>query len=317
MNPFRSLFLSLSRMPPMLMLIIILGLAVVVTMLVMNKMSEGEQKSAALLQQIEAEKNQKTTIVKAAKDIAEGALIAPEDLEETQIPTTKVPESAISSQSMAAGSYAAVNIAQGTVLLNGHLKHASIQQTGFEGKIKEGMRAITFAVDTNTGVAGFIAPGSHVDVLCSVGAGAETKVAPVMSDVEVIAVGQIFQKQAGTAGATPASSVTVSVSPEDSAKLVKAIKAGQLYLSLRNDKDHTPVAVVDVTTLFPKPAKPPELASLPPPSLPPPPLPGGGNMGMGGMPGPGGGALPPQPPPMHEIELWSGGKKEVLSVPQG
>ena len=300
-------------MPPMLMLIVILGLAVVVTMLVMNKMGEGEQKSAALLQQIEAEKNQKTTIVKAAKDIAEGALIAPEDLEETQIPTTKVPESAISSQSMAAGSYAAVNIAQGTVLLNGHLKHASIQQTGFEGKIKEGMRAITFAVDTNTGVAGFIAPGSHVDVLCSVGAGAETKVAPVMSDIEVIAVGQIFQKQAGTAGATPASSVTVSVSPEDSAKLVKAIKAGQLYLSLRNDKDHTPVAVVDVTSLFPKPVKPMDVVAM---DLPAPPAPmalPGPNNGPAGQTG----ALPPTPPAMHEIELWSGGKKEVLSVPQG
>lgn len=317
MNPFRSLFLSLSRMPPMLMLIIILGLAVVVTMLVMNKMSDSENKNQELLSRIEAEKNQKTTIVKAAKDIAEGALIAPDDLEEASIQTSKVPESAISSQSMAAGSYAAVNIAQGTVLLSGHLKHASIQATGFEGKIKEGMRAITFAVDTNTGVAGFIAPGSHVDVLCSVGAGAETKVAPVMSDVEVIAVGQVFQKQAGAAGAQPASSVTVSVSPEDSAKLVKAIKAGQLYLSLRNDKDHTPVAVVDVTTLFPKPAKPPDLAVLPPSPLPPPPLPGGpGPSGM--APGPGGmGALPPQPPPMHEIELWSGGKKEVLSVPQG
>jgi hypothetical protein len=29
------------------------------------------------------------------------------------------------------------------------------------------------------------------------------------------------------------------------------------------------------------------------------------------------GALPQQPPPMHEIEMWTGGKKEVLSVPQG
>lgn len=316
MNPFRSLFLSLSRMPPILMLVVILGLAVVVTMLVMNKMGEGESKNAALLQQIEVEKNQKSKVVYAAKDIAEGALIAPEDLEEKEISTSKVPESAVNSTSMAAGSYAAVNIAQGTVLLNGHLKHASIQQTGFEGKIKEGMRALTFAVDTNTGVAGFIAPGSHVDVLCSVGSGAETKVAPVMSDVEVVAVGQIFQKVAGQAGAQPASSVTVSVSPEDSAKLVKAIKAGALYLSLRNDKDHTPVAVVDVTTLFPKPVVTPDaLATVP--NLPPPPLPGPQSGGLPPGPDGGMGALPPQPPPMHEIELWSGGKKEVLSVPQG
>jgi len=94
--------------------------------------------------------------------------------------------------------------------------------------------------------------------------------------------------------------------------------AGKLYLTLRNEKDHTPVATVDITALFPKPqiAKG-ELAALPPPSaLPPPPLPGapdvGAGAGMGAMP-----AAPPPPPPLHEIEVWSGSKKDVLSVPKG
>jgi pilus assembly protein CpaB len=315
MNPFRSLFLSLSRMPPMLMLMVILGLAVVVTMLVMNQMNQTANQNAALLEQIDREKNQKTTIVRTAKDISEGSLIAADDLEESQIQTLKVPESAIGSASLAQGSYAAVPISQGTVILSGHLRAAIGMHTGgFEGKIKDGMRAITFAVDTNTGVAGFVAPGSHVDVLCSVGAGADTKVAPVMSDVEVIAVGQVYQKQVGSAGSQPASSVTVSVSPEQSAKLVKSIKAGQLYLSLRSDKDHTPVAVVDVTSLFPKPVVQPQIALVP--DLPPPVPPGFGNQQSGLAPMTNG-VLPQVQPPQHEIELWTGSKKEVLTVPQG
>ncbi|MBL0189535.1 MAG: hypothetical protein IPP97_27785 [Candidatus Obscuribacter sp.] len=88
----------------------------------------------------------------------------------------------------------------------------------------------------------------------------------------------MYQKAPGGTASVPASSVTVSLSPEDAAKLIKAITASKLYLTLRNDKDHTPVATVDVTSLF---VKPPAakgggdaMAALPPPSaLPPPPLP--------------------------------------------
>lgn len=66
-------------------------------------------------------RNPNTTIVKAAKDIHIGQTIAPDDLEESSIPISKVPESALGSSSMAGGRVAAVDIAQGTVLLSGHL----------------------------------------------------------------------------------------------------------------------------------------------------------------------------------------------------
>ncbi|HNM50632.1 MAG TPA: hypothetical protein PKN86_13035, partial [Candidatus Obscuribacter sp.] len=151
----------------------------------------------------------------------------------------------------------------------------------------------------------------------------ETKVAPILSDVEVIACGQMYQKAPGGTAAVPASSVTVSLSPEDSAKLIKAITASKLYLTLRNDKDHTPVATVDVTSLFVKPPSKNEggggdaLAALPPPSaLPPPPLPGAPDAGPMPMGGPGMAPMAPPPPPLHEIEIWSGSKKDVLSVPK-
>ncbi|NJL72737.1 MAG: Flp pilus assembly protein CpaB [Candidatus Competibacteraceae bacterium] len=108
--------------------------------------------------------------------------------------------------------------------------------------------------DANSGVAGFVSPQSHVDVLSMVGSGQETKVAPILSDVEVVAVGQQFEREA-KGQATPASSVTVAVSPEDTNKLIKAVAASKLYLSLRNDKDHMPVTTVDVTALFAAPKR--------------------------------------------------------------
>jgi len=174
---------------------------------------------------------------------------------------------------------------------------------GFESKIHEGQRAVTFAVDNQSGVAGFVAPGSHVDIIGIVGNGSTTKALPILSDVEVVAVGGNFQKSSGASAAVPASSVTVALSPEDSNKLIKGVTAGKLYLTLRSEKDHTPLAVMDVTNMFEKPPVPrSEVAALPPPSaLPPPPLPG--------VPAKGLEPTPPPPPPLHEIELWSGSKK--------
>ena len=317
MNPLRALFLSLSRMPPAVMLLVIIGLAVVVTMMVTGKVSESEKTFEARKAELEQKANAKGRVVYTIKDIPEGQTIPSDALEEREIEQAKIPADAITSASLATGRVAKYGISTGQIVSQHDLAPQGIS-LGFESRLKEGMRAVTFGVDNNSGVAGFVTPESHVDIIGMVGQGAETKASPILSDVEVIAVGQIYQKAPGQATAVPASSVTVAVSPEDANKLIKAILAGKLYLTLRNEKDHTPVATVDITALFPKPqiAKG-ELAALPPPSaLPPPPLPGapdvGAGAGMGAMP-----AAPPPPPPLHEIEVWSGSKKDVLSVPKG
>lgn len=316
MNPLRALFLSLSRMPPAVMLLIIIGLAVVVTMMVTGKMNESDARFQQREAELRAKMEAKGKVVYATKDIPEGQTIPTEALEEREIEQTKIPQDAITSASLAAGRVAKYGISTGQIVSQHDLAPQGMA-LGFESRLKEGMRAVTFAVDNNTGVAGFVQPESHVDILASVGAGPDTKASPILSDVEVIATGQIYQKTPGQTAAVPASSVTVAVQPEDAQKLIKAIVASKLYLTLRNDKDHGPVATVDVTSLFAKPPVPKnELAALPPPSaLPPPPLPGAPDASMGGLPGamP---AAPPPPPPLHEIEIWSGSKKDVLSVPK-
>jgi len=229
-------------------------------------------------------------------------------LEERDVEAGKAPQDCLPSASSAIGRIAKYGIPAGQIVSQHDLAPIGVS-VGFESKLKEGYRAVTFAVDTNSGVAGFVAPGSHVDIIASAGSGYQTKAMPILSDVEVVAVGSVFQKSSGASGSIPAKSVTVSVTPDDADKLIKGIMAGKLYLTLRSDKDHNPVAVVDVTSLFEKPAVAKEVASLPPPSaLPPPPMPG--------APGSASAPAPPPPPPLHEIELWSGSKKEVLSVPR-
>jgi len=304
-------------MPPFLMLLIIVGLAVTATMLYMQQSSQKDAQIANMKNAQQQEANQKGPIVYAAKDIPEGTEITADALEQREELIGKIPAGAMTSPSAGVGGIAAYPIQQGSIVLSNSVK-PRIQTVGFEGKIKDGFRAVTFGIDSNAGVAGFVSPGAHVDILCITGSAGDTKAAPILSDVEVIAVGSTYRKAPGETQATQAPSITVLVNPEDAEKLVKGVTAGKPYLTLRNEKDHTPLATVDITALFPKPPKPEETggevaSSLPPPSLPPPPLPGA--PAPGGDPG--AANAPPPPPPMHEIELWSGSKKEVLSVPQG
>ena len=155
-----------------------------------------------------------------------------------------------------------------------------------------------------------------------VGSGADTKVAAILSDVEVIAVGQMYEKQGRSAGAMPASSVTVAVSPEDTQKLIKAVAASKLYLALRNASDHAPVTTVDVTALFPAKvgngltttASRDDLAPFKLTTLPAPPDPSPNTIGPEH---PMVNGVAPPPPPLHEIEIWTGSRKDVVSVPRG
>ncbi len=312
MNPLRSLFLSISRIPPAMMLLLIVGLASLVTFQVSNYVNGTKSKYDDELNRMKQAQAAKGKVVYAIRDIPEGTSIPMDYLEERELEVGKIPVDSVSNASLVAGRVSKFGIAAGQ-LLSQHDLAPQGMTLGFEARLKQGMRAITFGVDNNSGVAGFLNPESHVDVLAMVGAGADTKASPILSDIEVIAVGQTYQRQPGQQAATPASSVTVAVTPEDAQKLVKAVAASKLYLSLRNEKDHQPIATVDVTSLFAKTVKAdPAVAILPEPTrfnVPEPPS----LNGLGGTEQ-SSAALPPQQPP-HEIEVWAASRKDVVCVP--
>ncbi len=235
MNPMRSLFLSISRIPPAMMLLIIVGMASLITFQVSTYVNGTKDKYDDELNRIKAAQAAKGKVVYAVRDIPEGIAIPMDYLEERELEVGKIPVDSVSNASLVAGRVSKFGIMSGQLLSQHDLAPQGVT-LGFESRLKQGMRAVTFGVDNNSGVAGFLNPESHVDVLAMVGAGAETKASPILSDIEVIAVGQSYQRQAGATAATPASSVTVAVTPEDAQKLVKAVAASKLYLALRNDE---------------------------------------------------------------------------------
>ena len=95
------------------------------------------------------------------------------------------------------------------------------------------------------GVAGFLFPGSHVDVLVTFSN--NTLPAPatqiVLQDVEVLTVGQKIEPEPG-GKAENVGVVTLLLKPEDAQKMVLACTQGTIHFVLRNGADRGRVAAV-------------------------------------------------------------------------
>jgi len=110
--------------------------------------------------------------------------------------------------------------------------------------IPVGMRAVSMRVNDVVGVAGFVMPGTHVDVVLSVandGQGGQPMARIVVSNVLVLTAGTRYDKQdPNNATPQPTSVVTVAVLPEDGERIALAASQGSMSLALRNPTDVDP-----------------------------------------------------------------------------
>ena len=102
--------------------------------------------------------------------------------------------------------------------------------------IPNGMRAMSVAVDEVSDVAGFILPGSKVDVLVSVSQGNQKPFSKlVLQNVSVLAVAQQLDNNRDEPQLVKV--VTLLVAPEEAERLGLAANEGVLRLALRNYTD--------------------------------------------------------------------------------
>ncbi|HVT96939.1 MAG TPA: Flp pilus assembly protein CpaB [Acidobacteriaceae bacterium] len=110
---------------------------------------------------------------------------------------------------------------------------------GLTGRIPSGMRAIALRSDEVVGVAGFLMPGTHVDVIVTYTDQEHPQpvTATVLQDVEVLAAGH--QVQPDPSG-KPISVdvVTLLLAPEAAEKATLASEKGTIHFVLRNGGDH-------------------------------------------------------------------------------
>jgi pilus assembly protein CpaB len=143
-----------------------------------------------------------------------------------------------------AGTVVRYAIAAGQPITRGSL--VGPQDRGFlAAALGPGMRAVTVPVNVTTGVAGFIFPGDHVDIVLSQqvsggGDGPPLKVSEtIIRNVRVLATDQRVTSK-DEDGKTPVrtfSNVTFEVTPKLAEKIAVAQSIGQLSLSLRSLAD--------------------------------------------------------------------------------
>jgi pilus assembly protein CpaB len=179
-------------------------------------------------------------VVVAASDLSLGAELRPESLRVIQWPSNALPAGAFSSPDELVGRGLIMPVAQNEAFLPAKLA-AKEAGAGLPPVIPEGYRAMSVRVNDVVGVAGYVLPGTRVDVVAVLN---PTQNAPdvtskvVLTNVQVLAAGTKIETD-GDQKAMAVSVVTLLVGPDEAERLTLASTEGKIQLALRNPLDKT------------------------------------------------------------------------------
>ena len=185
-----------------------------------------------------------TPVMVAATDLDIGAEITAENVRTINWPKNSVPQFAFNNPKDVIGRGIVMPMIQNEPFLP--MKLASKDGgTGLTPAIPPGLRAVSVKVNEVIGVAGYVLPGTHVDVVATVSptqsqADMTTKV--ILTNVEVLAAGTKIERTTDKDKPMPVTVVTMLVDPEQAERLTLASTEGKIQLALRNPLDrNTPV----------------------------------------------------------------------------
>lgn len=180
-----------------------------------------------------------TKIVVAKADIPVADPIKPEWLDAIDWPAASRPEGAVADPKLLVGQVATVPIARGEAVLPSKLVVAGAR-SGLATIVPDGMRAVAVKVDDVVGVAGFIRPGDHVDVIVTMRPRDEAPFVSkiVLQNVRVLAVGKDIELKGKEAKEAKVVTVaTLMVTSDESERLALSTDKGHILLSLRGMGD--------------------------------------------------------------------------------
>jgi pilus assembly protein CpaB len=240
-------------------------------------------------------------VVVAARPMVIGTQLTADDLKLVAWPANSLVPGAITDIKEAVNRGLLTAVLQNDVITASKLA-APEAGAGLSPAIPPGMRAISVKVNDVIGVAGFIVPGSRVDVVVTIRRTDDSMTRTAASNVQVLTSGtrqdqekpEVDPRTGQTSSATV---VTLMVTPRDAERIALAQSEGQIMLVLRNPLDNETVATTGVRTaglLGPEEAPPAPVTKAPAPrrAAPPPAA-----------------APPPPPPPPPAVEAIRAGKR--------
>lgn len=188
-------------------------------------------------------------ILVAAAELPMGQTLKPEDLRWMPWPEQAISPGLIDRRAAPKG----LDEAVGSIIRTGFSANEPIRPerlvkagSGYMSAIlPAGMRAVAITTDTrgSSTAGGFILPNDHVDVIKTSNEGSEQFAETLLSDIRVLAVGQIVQEKGG-ANVVTAETATLALTPSQAETVTLAQKVGQLALVLRSIQDSNRTASV-------------------------------------------------------------------------
>jgi pilus assembly protein CpaB len=178
-------------------------------------------------------------VVVAAADLALGSELKKEDLTVVNFPKGQTPEGAFARKEDIIGRGLIVSTVRNEPILAAKLASKEAG-SGLPPVITPGMRAVSVRVNEVIGVAGYVLPGSHVDVLATASPNGQPQDATskvILSNVQVLTSGTRLEQDAEKGKPMQVTVVTLLVYPEQSEALALASTEGKIQLALRNPLD--------------------------------------------------------------------------------
>lgn len=177
-------------------------------------------------------------VVVAAKQIETGGCLTKDQVKLLSWPEKYRP----------AGAFVKIDDAVGRSLITAGVENEPITENklakrdegcGLPSTINKDMRAMSVKVNEVIGVAGFVTPGTRVDVLVTLQENNDTISRVIVRNVQVLTAGTRYDEAAAKAQGKPIPStvVTLMVRPTDAERIALAASRGQIMLALRNPLD--------------------------------------------------------------------------------
>jgi len=179
-----------------------------------------------------------TSVVVAARDLTVGAIVHAADVRVVRWPPNATPPGYLGKPEAVVGRGVITPVRTNEPLLDSKLATKGAGG-GLSVTIPEGMRAVSVKVDEVIGVAGFVVPGTRVDVVVTLSGragGGESVTQVLLQNVPTLAAGALTQPDA-QGKPQRVTVITLLVTPDQAEVLILAANEGRIQLALRNTLD--------------------------------------------------------------------------------
>ena len=190
---------------------------------------------------VQAVKTPTQPVVVAAADLSLGAEIKAEDLKVLAFPAGQAPDGSFAQPQELVGRGLIVPVVKGEPILPSKIA-AKEAGAGLPPVIPDGMRAVSVRVNEVIGVAGYVLPGTRVDVIASMSptnSPGDMTSKVVLANVLTLTAGTRIEQDQKDGKPVQVTVVTVAVTPEQAERLALASTEGKIQLALRNPLDQS------------------------------------------------------------------------------